>query len=801
MGNITYWRHDDDHALQMLASAFASKNLVPVIGSGFTVGCPTGGNRSVPSGKDFKEEMLATIFLQKELSVQAQGKLNKKTFSEVADYYFNPEWVTEDTVRLALKNAFQGVQLPGWKKDFLTNIDWPYLYTLNVDDAIEKHSSYIATLPYDENLSSRAKEQPTVFKLHGDIEYEIRHVNSRLIFRKSDYLQALTTNKQMLEFLRLDLLNKNVVYIGCSLSDELDISFILAQQNRENRKKTRSIIFLSEKLDEIDEQEYLNVGINTVIMIDDGKYHQIYDLLNKAYQTSAQISNSLNEFSGSVTEIGKDKQKNQDFLVQGVVEINGASQKKYSRVLPYYYTTRNIEEKIHASLKINEITILTGSRVSGKTLAAYKILSQYKDRAVYIVDSTHRISGKALHQLLGQKNSIIFFDSLSVSHEGLIIIDRLRKSLISLGSRVIICSELNNGDTENILKRPGEKTGLVRIENTLTPKEIETLNENAIATSLPTFTAGKYLLEKVYNVFTIIGERTLISKLPQTKEFFKLLYVIAVRHQITGQEMHFAGLDTNTIAAVIDAHRPFVEFEDITIGEQTDHTNFKVISHASSWVVSVLREFFRVKGVDWCVDALMEMFSLCYQGNKELVTELRKFDSINFVFTSGEKGAGNLIINLYNRLEAFEGTEAEFYVQKAKAYYNMYHERDSDLALADRIVELDKALTWAKTAHQKTVERNVIHAKALICLRKTVENKTPSDTDLGRAIEALLISINAEGNSAYIRNLLNGEIKGADYLKRLLKNINGNVYKNPILLSMRGKIQEIEAKIEMAQAN
>jgi SIR2-like domain len=800
MGDITYWHHDDDHALQMLAIAFASKNLVPVIGSGFTVGCPTGGNRNVPSGKDFRDEMLATIFLQKQLGIQAQEKLKKKTFSEVADYYFNPEWVAEDTVRLKLKDAFQGVQLPGWKKDFLTNIEWPYLYTLNVDDAIEKHSSYIATLPYDGNLSVRAKEQPTVFKLHGDIEYEIRHDNSRLVFRKSDYLQALTTNKKMLEFLKLDLLNKNVVYIGCSLSDELDISFIIAQQNRENRKRTKNIIFLSERLDEIDEQEYLNVGINTVIMIDDGQYQQIYELLNRAYQASAQISNSLKEFSGTITEIGKDEQKNKDFLVQGVIEINSMLQKKYARVLPFYYATRNIEEKIHASLKINEITILTGSRVSGKTLTAYKVLSQYKDRAIYIIDSTNRISGKALHQLLGQKNSIIFFDSLSVSHEGLIVIDRLRKQLLSLGSRIIICSELNNGDTENILKRPSEKTGLVQIANTLTPKELDTLNKNAIATSLPTFTIGKYLLEKVYNVFTIIGEKTLISKLPQTKEFFKLLYVIAVRHQITGQEMHFAGLDSSTIAAVVDTHKPFVEFADITIGEQADHTNFKVITHASSWVVSVLREFFRVKGVDWCVDALMEMFALCYQGNKDLVTDLRKFDNINFVFASGEKGAGNLIINLYNRLEVFEGTEAEFYVQKAKAYYNMYHERDFDLALANRIVELDRALTWAKTAHQRTVERNIIHVKALICLRKAVENKTPSDDDLERAIESLLISINAEGNSAYIRNLLNGEIKGADYLKRLLKNIK-HIYKNPILLSMRGKIQEIEAKIEMAQEN
>jgi hypothetical protein len=462
VNKIEYLNHDDDQALQILASAFATKSLVPVIGSGFTVGCKTGDDRTVPSGADFKDEMLATIFREKTFSDSSKEKLNKKSFSEIADFYFNPEWVQDEIVRRELKSAFQGVQLPNEKKDFLRHIDWPYLYTLNVDDAIEKHSTYIPALPYDDNLSLRAKEQPTVFKLHGDIEYEIRHDNSRLIFRKSDYLQALTSNKRMLDFLQLDLLNKNIVYIGCSLSDELDIAFIMAQQNKAERKQTRNIVFLSEKLDDIDEQQFLNVGINTAIIIEPGKYSQIYELLNQAFQSSAQISNSLKEFSGAIAVIEKDKQKNQDFLVQGVAEINGTGKKKYARAIPYYYTSRNVEERIHESLKVNEITILVGSRVSGKTLTAYKVLSQYKDRGIYIVDSTSRINGKSLIQLMGQKNSIIFFDSLSVSHEELFVISRFRRQLLNIGSRVIICSDLTSGDTEAALKRPGAHAKRIR---------------------------------------------------------------------------------------------------------------------------------------------------------------------------------------------------------------------------------------------------------------------------------------------------------------------------------------------------
>lgn len=363
MAGIEYIRYDDELALNILASAFANQSLVPVIGAGFTCGCPS-KSRRVPSGTEFQKEMLSKIVEHKKLDPLQEAKLAKKSFSELANYYFDTDWVPEEVVFAHLESAFKGVVLPPDKKSFINDIDWPYIYTLNVDDAIENCSRYVKALPYNDNLSDRAKTQPTVFKLHGDIDYELRHDDRRLVFRKSDYLQALSSNRRMLEFLKLDLINKNVVYIGCGLSDELDIAFIVAQQNKNARRNTRNIIFLSEKLDIIDEQSYVDVGINCVIVFDDGQYAQIYDLLVRAYQHSASITSSLTEYAGPVRELTENKEENQDFLIRGVVEIN-AGKKKYSRVLPYYYSQRGVEPAIEKSLINNEITVINGARVSG----------------------------------------------------------------------------------------------------------------------------------------------------------------------------------------------------------------------------------------------------------------------------------------------------------------------------------------------------------------------------------------------------------------------------------------------------
>ncbi|EHI7371402.1 hypothetical protein J9E29_004492, partial [Salmonella enterica] len=160
-----------------------------------------------------------------------------------------------------------------------------------------------------------------------------------------------------------------------------------------------------------------------------------------------------------------------------------------------------------------------------------------------------------------------------------------------------------------------------------------------------------------------------------------------------------SGLEDQKFQKVIKDNSPFLEIERISAQEQYDHTSYKVVSYASSWVVSVIREFYRTKSKDWCVDNLINFLKTIYFRDKKLAIAIRKYDNLNHIFSSGTNGAADLIIDLYNKLQAIEGKEAEFYVQKAKAYYNISRSNTETKTkeINERIRELDTALTWART--------------------------------------------------------------------------------------------------------
>jgi len=217
MSSIEYYNHDDESALNLLADCFKNNNLIPIIGSGFTVGCKTKKNKLVPSGEQFKSKMIDFISKQRNMDADKVKKLEGKKFSEISDLFFDDKWVEPSTRKKYLEESFDGAILDKSKKSFINDIRWPYIYTLNADDAIESCSHYITVLPYDSSLSLDSKKHPTLYKIHGDIQYELRHEVSRLIFKKSDYLASIDANKAMLELLQLDFKEKlyilDVVYM------------------------------------------------------------------------------------------------------------------------------------------------------------------------------------------------------------------------------------------------------------------------------------------------------------------------------------------------------------------------------------------------------------------------------------------------------------------------------------------------------------------------------------------------------------------------------------------------------------
>ncbi|HFI1065323.1 TPA: hypothetical protein ACGPFI_001435 [Proteus mirabilis] len=143
MSDIEYIRFDDPVTIELLSSSFSERSLVPVIGAGFTRGCMTQKGAKVPSGVEFQEQMIKIICEYNDFDKLSIEKLKKRTFSQVSDLFFNEQFVSKKVVNEYLEKSFLGVKLDRTKISFINDIEWPYIYTLNADDAIERNSEFM----------------------------------------------------------------------------------------------------------------------------------------------------------------------------------------------------------------------------------------------------------------------------------------------------------------------------------------------------------------------------------------------------------------------------------------------------------------------------------------------------------------------------------------------------------------------------------------------------------------------------------------------------------------------------------
>ena len=112
--------------------------LIPILGSGFSRGCNSRSGK-VPSGDDYKKYMIDEIMKARGYDSSRRINFEKKQFSEISTIYHKV--ISIEDQRRYLRNNFTRVELSDEKKKLL-EINWPYIYTLNTDDAIEKNSKY-----------------------------------------------------------------------------------------------------------------------------------------------------------------------------------------------------------------------------------------------------------------------------------------------------------------------------------------------------------------------------------------------------------------------------------------------------------------------------------------------------------------------------------------------------------------------------------------------------------------------------------------------------------------------------------
>ncbi|EKE05982.1 MAG: hypothetical protein ACD_19C00134G0003 [uncultured bacterium] len=353
---------------QIFKSALARKTLIPIIGAGFTNGEQAHG-RKVPGGSEFKNIMIRNICKHSDELTEDDFEQEGYKFSETANEFFKR--VPKDDYKRILQDCFTKVRLSREKRNFL-NIGWPYIYTLNVDDAIEKNSGYNPVLPY-RSLSPFVNELRCVFKMHGDVLEELKYDEMpNIIFSQEQYIKSLESNAHILKFFQSDYSSNNTIFIGCSLDDELDLKYAISTTSVEENSNLVRIFVTREKPKGLRKSRLEDFKISAVLLVDN--YSDFYDYMFNLYDDIRYTNEQpFDEFKNpEIQQLGTEVESNKEYLL----DILGV--KSSSKSLPFFTGQRELLTTIIKKVLDETVTVISGPRYSGKTILAKTLVKNLK---------------------------------------------------------------------------------------------------------------------------------------------------------------------------------------------------------------------------------------------------------------------------------------------------------------------------------------------------------------------------------------------------------------------------------------
>ena len=143
---------------------FREKSIVPIVGSGISAGLEAYRGK-IPTGREYLAHMTEAITTNGELTDDEKSTLAHESFSRISDYYQNDDVVPADIRRKYLRDNFSGAEFPDEdpRKKFF-EINWPYIYSLNLDDAIENSTQYKKVIRPDEK-----RQKSSIDSIHQSV--------------------------------------------------------------------------------------------------------------------------------------------------------------------------------------------------------------------------------------------------------------------------------------------------------------------------------------------------------------------------------------------------------------------------------------------------------------------------------------------------------------------------------------------------------------------------------------------------------------------------------------------------------
>ena len=703
---------------EFFRQAFRNGELVPILGAGFSCGMQARNKSIIPTGNELKKFMIGTII--KEKRGFTEDNLGKQNFSWISERFFRCDM---DKIIKYFFEHFTGIKFSGIYKDkFINEIKWPYVYTLNIDTAIENsNDNWEIFYPNYNFIDKSVYNKKKLYKIHGDINHFCKTKDiDDLIFSESQYLQSLQTNSKFHEMLATDCIGKNLLYIGCSLDDEIDIKYsIISDKNRNKDAISAKRIYLTTEdieSDIIKSEKLEDFQITHYIKLDSIKeYELFYEFVFDCYEESLREKNNPNEFYeiNTIEMLGNNREENLNFLISSI--------QSSILVKPFYFFERS--EFHMEELNKNMINVFIGRRFSGKTMLAYSMIDYFKDRKKYFIPSNETISDTNLLALINEKNVFITFDTNSITEEQLNLICKAY-SQINVKTN-IICIFMNSFD--EITNLGSYYTDILEEKNLelkgyLTEEENKLVSKKLNSIGLLAFDPKQTILDNSLRIANILNRGYLDEFTISDKKELRLLIWIAVNKKIYLEEILALGL-FNDYRNIVKKFSPILEVERNLKGGRYEHSSIKIVCNAPLALLQILNYFaypaksdmggvIKERHFGMICSTIYDIIFAYNRNDSDKVKKFLMFDILNDIFSrqySSENinklldekervnrtfGASALIQSIYEYkdIQELKSGEPNYWLQRAKSLYIL------NMGNSGKVDRLKEGIEWAKIA-------------------------------------------------------------------------------------------------------
>lgn len=667
------------------------KTIIPVIGSGFTRDCIARSGK-VPSGEDYYNYMIAQIVDQNPDEMKVK-ELNNESFSSISSIYH--KMVQAEKQQSYLLNKFTNVKLENVKKNFL-KIDWPYIYTLNIDDAIENNSEFKTVLYANRDIRNSIFEQEKcVIKLHVDIKDILKYEDSNCeIFDQKQYVVSIKKNVSLLKKLTHDYEYLNLLYIGCSLSDEIDLLFSTSMANDNNNNR----YYCSTQIPTLLQKTKLEAfGITHCIVFE--SYDDIYEKMTDAFHQSLCITpDELEQFSTyEFKTLGTGFELNCPYLFQGKSILNNSK----IAIYPSFFVSRSVTDKIVENINSKGTQIVVGRGCSGKTYVSYDIIRRVRDREVYAFRSKDRINNETLTLLLNKENCLTIFDSKVLSIKQIEEIILTTSERVVKSNSIIIIENKSNRDLSGLLvlmkmneHLEDDEIPQLEISNRFSKPKTDEINNYLVTSSLGVFSENKSIADNIINASNLLIQKNKFSQIsPLTDNVRQVssLIVLATLGKVYASDAINLDL-VEEFEMQCKKAMPLIEKESTWVFEMSAANNspLKYVVNAEYWLFNQLDILAKSrKGREKIIEAYRYIIGKLIEinGKPDLMKgekyapykDYILFDNIFQIFRSqGTK----IIRDIYQSLNDILATDPNYLHQRAKCYirsaYKSTEEKDKE---------------------------------------------------------------------------------------------------------------------------